>query len=638
MLLCCVLSGIQLHAQTPFGVNGRLKMQGVNITNQNGTPIQLRGMSTHGLQYRGNCYTDASLDVLTKEWGADIVRLSMYAREGGYVCDPAYWTTFVDNLIEKVTARGVYILLDWHMLHPGDPNVDIESAKQFFAHMSAKHAGKGNIIYEICNEPNDSKDQGDKCYKPNEPVETFTTPVTWAMIKQYAETIIPIIRANDPNSLIVVGTPKWCTAPNEAIGNALNFPNVLYTTHVYVADSDQGKTMENTRKAIAAGLPVFVTEWGTQDGWGDGANNFERAQQWLDFMATNKISWCNWNFSDSPLSGAAWKPGTCPNGPWTDANLKESGLWIKSHINDPADSWATTPPPTPNTLVTPVQNGSYTLAAGVPFKFSTSSQVANVLLYTDGTPWVNFAKLKAPYEYTWFPPSVGQHLVHYEYYDASWNFVSAGSVTITATSGVTLNITKPAANATVRGEIHINAFAADGTVGSLDGSGITSVLFELLHGNTVVASRLEGIAPYDWYLQTSTLPSGSYQIRATSTSTPAAGNDVAVVTIPVTITGGTTRVAAAPEAAGAEESSFVNVYPVPTSGVVNLDFTLPASAAATLTILDINGKPVQTLEKQTIKAGAHSYQWDTSAHKPGVYVYQLKAGGRTYTGKVVVTK
>ena len=65
------------------------------------------------------------------------------------------------------------------------------------------------------------------------------------------------------------------------------------------------------RKAVDAGLAIFVTEFGTQTYSGGGANDFNASQTWLDMLEDNKISWSNWNFSDDPLSGAAWTIGTC---------------------------------------------------------------------------------------------------------------------------------------------------------------------------------------------------------------------------------------------------------------------------------------------------------------------------------------
>ncbi|PST82679.1 cellulase [Pedobacter yulinensis] len=309
----------------PFTVNGRLKVVGTSLVNQQGQPIQLRGMSTHGLQYRGNCYNDQSLDLLINSWGADVLRISTYIQEGGYETKPEYFTQFVDELVEKCYQRGSYALIDWHMLHPGDPNANTAMAKTFFEHVSKKHASKGNVLYEICNEPNSDK-----------------YPVTWALIKNYAEQLIPVIRRNDPGSVIIVGTPEFASRPDQVIGNALTDQNVMYTMHFYAADKnkpDQDARMRFVQTALDGGIPVFVTEFGTQDGWGDGENDFVKSQQWLRFLAERKVSWINWNFSDSPRSGAAWKTGTCPNGPWTEDKLKDAGKWIRTQLSSPPDSW-----------------------------------------------------------------------------------------------------------------------------------------------------------------------------------------------------------------------------------------------------------------------------------------------------------
>lgn len=317
------------NPKNAFTVNGVLRLDGTQLTNQHGKAVQLRGMSTHGLQYRGNCYTDASLNLVANGWGADILRISMYIQEGGYEKNPVKFTQMVDDLVEKCYQMGIYALIDWHMLHPGDPNANTALAKVFFEHVSKKHASKGNVLYEICNEPNDKEGK-----------------VTWPMIKNYAEQIIPIIRANDAKSIIIVGTPENAARPDLVIGDALAYKNVMYTMHFYAADTwqsnHQQRRMDYVAKAIDNGIPVFVTEFGTQNGWGDGANDFVASQKWLDFMRDKKISWCNWNFSDSPLSGAAWKNGTCPDGPWTDDQLKESGKWIKEKLSSPADEWAVT--------------------------------------------------------------------------------------------------------------------------------------------------------------------------------------------------------------------------------------------------------------------------------------------------------
>jgi endoglucanase len=308
---------------TPVAANGQLKVCGKQLCNSRGKAIQLRGMSTHGLQWYANCVNDASLDVLAKEWNADILRISMYIQESGYETDPAKFTRMVNDYIEAATARGMYALVDWHMLSPGDPNVNLERAKTFFTEIAAKHKDKTNILYEIANEPNG---------------------VSWSAIKSYADQIIPVIRAQDSDGVVLVGTPDWSSLGASGDGNGVaqilanpvNASNIMYTFHFYAASHDDYYI--NTFKDGIAKLPIFVTEFGTQEASGDGPNNFARSQTYLDIMAANKISWTNWNYSDDSRSGAVFTSGTCASGQYAGTSrLKPAGSWIRERMRTADD-------------------------------------------------------------------------------------------------------------------------------------------------------------------------------------------------------------------------------------------------------------------------------------------------------------
>ena len=86
-----------------------------------------------------------------------------------------------------------------------------------------------------------------------------------------------------------------------------------------------------------------------------------------------------------------------------------------------------------------------------------------------------------------------------------------------------VSFTTPADGATVVGTVGVNATGHDADAGSADGDGIASVLFELLDGATVVASHQENVVTYDWSVDTTAHANGSYVLRATASSTPAAG-------------------------------------------------------------------------------------------------------------------
>ncbi|WP_245765384.1 cellulase family glycosylhydrolase [Nonomuraea jiangxiensis] len=310
---------------TPAAANGQLRVCGVRLCNENNKQIQLRGMSSHGIQWYDNCLNNASLDALANDWKADIFRISMYIQEGGYETNPRQFTDRVHQLIEMATARGMYALVDWHMLTPGDPNCNLSRARTFFTEIAQRHNNKKNILYEIANEPNGSS-------------------VTWSVIRNYANQLVPVIRQQDPDAPILVGTPDWSSLGVSGPGdqtdtiraNPVTGTNIMYVFHFYAAS--HSTPYLNALSRAADLLPMFVTEFGTQQASGDGGNNMSRSQQYIDLMAQKKISWVNWNYSDDSRTGAVFTPGTCPGGPFAGTSrLKEAGVWIRDRMRTADD-------------------------------------------------------------------------------------------------------------------------------------------------------------------------------------------------------------------------------------------------------------------------------------------------------------
>ncbi|WP_148716001.1 cellulase family glycosylhydrolase [Chitinolyticbacter meiyuanensis] len=307
---------------TPTERNGQLKVcaNNLNLCNERNEAVQLRGMSTHGIQWYGwgNCLTTGSLDALANDWKADVLRISLYVQEGGYESNPDGYTAQVERLIDEATRRGMYALVDWHQLDPGDPNYNLERAKTFFTRIATKYGNQKNIIYDVANEPNN---------------------VSWTKIREYGEKIIPVIRAIDPDSLVLIGTHGWGSfgvsdgrSVDDIINDPVRYSNVMYTFHFYAAS--HGDQYLNELKKGAARLPVFITEWGSQTASGDGTNNFTMTQKYLDFLAEKKISWTNWNYSDDFRSGAVWKTGTCSSGNWAASSLKPAGEFVRNAIRN----------------------------------------------------------------------------------------------------------------------------------------------------------------------------------------------------------------------------------------------------------------------------------------------------------------
>ena len=107
----------------------------------------------------------------------------------------------------------------------------------------------------------------------------------------------------------------------------------MYTFHFYAA-SHKDDYLSGLDKASIV-LPIFVTEFGTQTYSGDGGNDFVMSDKYMQLMATKKIGWTNWNYSDDFRSGAIWTTNTCSQNVWTDDHLKPAGTYIKNKIINP---------------------------------------------------------------------------------------------------------------------------------------------------------------------------------------------------------------------------------------------------------------------------------------------------------------
>lgn len=84
---------------TPVEKYGALKVSGIQLCAQNGKAVQLRGMSTHGLQWFGKCQTEEAYRSLAEEWQCDVVRLALYAEENGYNTDPLKFRNKIETLV-----------------------------------------------------------------------------------------------------------------------------------------------------------------------------------------------------------------------------------------------------------------------------------------------------------------------------------------------------------------------------------------------------------------------------------------------------------------------------------------------------------------------------------------------------------
>ncbi|MCD7708756.1 MAG: cellulase family glycosylhydrolase [Clostridiales bacterium] len=290
--------------------NGKLHVDGTQLADESGNPVQLRGVSTHGIAWFPE-YVNADCVAELHSWGANVFRIAMYTAEYDGYCtggDQAYLKNLVKKGVKYATENDMYAIVDWHILSEGSPAVYQSDAEKFFSEMSAEFSGQNNVLYEICNEPNGGAD--------------------WATIKAYAEDIIPIIRANDPDAVIIVGTPTWSQDVDAAAADPITgYGNIMYALHFYAATHKDDLRNKMTA-AIDAGLPIFVTEFGICDASGSGSIDEDSANTWINLMNEYGVSYAMWNLSNKDESSAMINSGVSKTSGFAYDDLSQSGKWL----------------------------------------------------------------------------------------------------------------------------------------------------------------------------------------------------------------------------------------------------------------------------------------------------------------------
>ncbi len=306
-------------AGTPVGEHGALRIEGTQLVDQNGVAVQLRGPSSMWLNWERTGYaSNQSLITLFRDdWDASVVRAAMGVEANSgptYLAAPSTALSDLRAVIDNAIRLGLYVIIDWHdheaVAHEAE-------AIDFFQQMATLYGEYPNVIYEVFNEP---------------------LQVSWSEeLKPYHENVVSAIRAIDPDNLIILGTPNWSQYVDEASADPVEGTNLMYTLHFYSC-THEASLRRRADTALAAGLPLFVTEWGATHADGGTPDNpglcLDEGQVWHDWMDQNGISWAAWKLDDCEDESCYFTPNT-PVSSFTEEQLTGHGVFIRDQMRGP---------------------------------------------------------------------------------------------------------------------------------------------------------------------------------------------------------------------------------------------------------------------------------------------------------------
>jgi len=228
-------------------------------------------------------------------WGATILRvpilpsmIKIYGMEN--------ILTILDQAITWAGENKIYVIIDFHSYGSIAENwynntpvytTNKQDWLNFWDTISRRYANNDIVaFYELFNEP------ANPAWPP--------TKAMWVTWKGVAEQAISLIRANDPNKIILVGGLNSAYNLSFVADAPIAFDNIGYTTHPYSQytylpwDDAFGKLSDK--------YAVFATELGYQDDKPGYENtmvgNKLYSQAIIDYLEEHHISWTAWVFDD----------------------------------------------------------------------------------------------------------------------------------------------------------------------------------------------------------------------------------------------------------------------------------------------------------------------------------------------------
>ena len=280
------------------------------------TPV-LRGISLGWHTIWPRFYNAGAVKTLVEDWGTPILRAAIgadnHARTDnpgipdGFTDDPQFAYDCLFPVVDAAIKNGIYVIVDWHshVLHKAE-------AKEFFRTVATRYADCPNVIYELYNEP----------------VED-----SWAELKAYAEELCALIDSiSTVHPLILMGCPHWDQDIHlPAEDPVTGYDNLMYTVHFYAA-THKDYLRERCDAALAAGIPVFISECASCEASGDGPMDEASWQAWSDWAASRDIPMIAWSISDKVETCSMLIPGVSSEGPWTEAEIKPWGQAVRGWL------------------------------------------------------------------------------------------------------------------------------------------------------------------------------------------------------------------------------------------------------------------------------------------------------------------
>jgi endoglucanase len=225
------------------------------------------------------------MEIAVFDFRVNVIRLPVHPYgiddQPGWISNPeSYLKNHLDKAINKSIELDIYVIIDLHLICDYTSDEINKLVTSFWTQIAPIYSDYPNVIYELFNEP--------------------LYPDDWNKWKEIAQPWIDLIRKYAPDTLLLVGGPRWCQNMSGAAKNPFSGKNIVYSAHCY---PDHLRDFNKNWGDLVDKYPVFFTEWGYENPgktpWQGTTSGF--GEPFMKIINEKKLSWCAWCFdSDWP--------------------------------------------------------------------------------------------------------------------------------------------------------------------------------------------------------------------------------------------------------------------------------------------------------------------------------------------------
>lgn len=223
----------------------RLHVQGNWLTTPNGEPVTLRGVSLCSISYNDPQKLLETLAQQKDGWSVDVVRLPVQPSEWDRLGPDQFIHDNLDPAVRQCRIAGLYCVIDWHEVADWQSETITARLNSFWGKVAPRYKNDPFILYEVFNEPRNPADD---------------TLENWRAYRSRAQLWVDEIRSDAPDTVLLVGSPRWSQLAGFAAIEPLRGNNLVYTYHLYHGSprADWDRLFGHASEKI----PLFISEWG----------------------------------------------------------------------------------------------------------------------------------------------------------------------------------------------------------------------------------------------------------------------------------------------------------------------------------------------------------------------------------------